>query len=596
MKKITLLLLLMLVGYRIHAQEDASIKKANDSIRTEVVNVVTSYAPKVTDAFKIKRKPKISLSKNVEKKALDYKIISVPVASTFIPKSGALKPIKVGERERLFDNYFAIGFGNNLTPYVEGYMHKNTRFESEYSIYAKYTSSSDPVPDTALNSGFYDVDVDLYYKQIGYYFDWKAGFLVERDRHNWFGIPNDLEFSDFVINFIEPAQTYKDYKLYGDLDFHDSFIKDSYASVSYFSDRFNSNEFTTDFNTVFSFPLGRFGINSEDLELGFYVNFLGGGFARTYDDPNTDLNYSFLNTALHPSYGFNVANFDIKLGAKGYFTMDFENSTNQFLIYPDVSISYPIIKKFANLYVGASGDLHNNSHKSLSTLNPYVSPTLNIAQTNEVYNAFAGLKGIVAEAVNYNLKASYKNEEAKPFYVLNESKSNGIRTSEVNGFSYQSYEFGNSFGVVYDNVQTFSFDAEIEYDFSKQLSLGLNASFDTFTPENLEEAWLLPQIKGDIFGIYKTDKWYAGTNIYFVGERKGINYDYSDTTNVTANITDLNSYVDINFNGGYHFNPIFSAFLKVNNVTNTNYERFTNFNSQGIQVLGGIIWKFDALF
>jgi len=580
------------MGYGVYAQDDPSTKKATDSIRTEVVNVVTSYAPKVTDAFKIKRKPVITLSKNVERKALDYQIKSVPVASTFIPKSGTLKPIKVGKRERLFDNYVALGFGNNLTPYAEGYMHKNTRFESEYSIYAKFRSSSDPVVNTDLDSGYYDLDLDLFYKQISYYFDWKVGLMVQRDKHNWYGLPTNIDFSDFVIDFIEPGQVYKNYKLYTELDFDDSFIKESKASVSYFSDRSESDEIYADFNTTFSFPLGRFGVNSEDLHLGLYFNFLGGGFDRSYDNTATNINYSFLTAGLHPHYQFNVANFDIKLGAKGYFTMDIENSSNKFLIYPDASISYPIIKKFANLYVGASGDLHNNSYRSLSGLNPYVSPTLNIAQTNEVYNAFAGLKGIVAESVNYNLKVSYKNEEAKPFYALNEDKSEGIRTAVVNSFLFQGYEFGNSFDVIYDNIQTLSFIGEIEYDFSKELSLGLNASFNSFTLENFDEAWHLPQIKGDFFGIYKTDKWYAGTNIYFVGPRKGLIYD--ETSTLVSK--DLNSYVDINLNGGYHFNPIFSAFLKVENITNTNYETFTNFNSQGFQVIGGIIWKFDSLF
>ncbi len=590
MKKITLLLLLMFVGHTIFAQDDDLSEKVNDSIRTEVVNVVTSYAPKVTDAFKIKRKPVISLSKDVEKKVLDYEIINVPVASKFIPKSGALKPIKVGKKERLFDNYVALGFGNNITPYFEGYMHKNNPFQNEYSIYAKYTSSNDPVIDTPLNSGFYDVDVDLYYKQIGSVFNWKVGFIAERDRYNWFGLPTNVDFSDFVVSFIDPAQTYKDYNLYTELEFNDSYIKRSKLSAHYFSDDYNSNEIHGDFNTALSFPLGRFGINSEDFELGVNLNFLGGGFDRTYTDPTTDINYSFLTAGLHPHYNFNVANFDIRLGAKGYFTMDIENNTSEFVIYPDASISYPIIKKHANIYIGASGDLHNNSFKSLSALNPYVSPTLTLLQTNEVYNAFAGFKGIVAEAVNYNIKASYKDEKAKPFYILNEDQSGGDRTTDsTSGFSLRPYLFGNSFDVVYDNVQTLSFIGEVEYDFSKELSLGLNVSFDTFTLENLEEAWHLPQIKGDVYGVYKKEKWYAGTNIYFVGARKGFVHD-------TTSIVDLDAYVDINVNGGYHFNPIFSAFLKVNNITNSNYETFTNFNSQGFQVVGGIIWKFDALF
>ena len=595
MKKITILLLLLFVGYNnlwAQAPENA-LEKVKDSIKTEVVNVVTSYAPKVTDAFKIKRKPVIKLSKNVEKKALDYSIITVPVASTFIPKSGVLKPINVGKRERLFDNYVSIGFGNNLTPYFEGYMHKNTRFESEYSINAKYTSTSNPIKNTDLKSSYHDIDVDLFYKKIGYYFDWKVGFTANRDKHHWYALPLDsgITFSEAVVNSIDPSQVYANYKMYGKLDFNDSYIKDSYLSFGYFSDRSNSNEVNADFNNAFSFPLGRFGINSEELQLGVYFNYLGGSFNRTYNDPTIGIDYSFITAGLHPYYHFNIANFDIKVGAKGYFSSDTTNSLSDFYIYPDASVSYPIIKKYANLYVGATGDLINNSYQSLSKANPYISPTSTIAQTNQTYNAFAGLKGIFAESINYNLKASYKDEKAKPFYVLNPSNSNGTFTTGANGFSFQGYEFGNSFNVIYDNVQTLSFVGEVEYDFSKQLSLGLNLEANTYNLENLDEAWHLPQLKGDLFGVYKTDKWYAGANIYFVGPRKGLVYQ-----NNIANTTDLNSYVDLNLNGGYHFNAIFSAFIKANNLTNTNYQTFTNFNTQGIQIIAGVLWKFDALF
>jgi hypothetical protein len=46
-------------------------------------------------------------------------------------------------------------------------------------------------------------------------------------------------------------------------------------------------------------------------------------------------------------------------------------------------------------------------------------------------------------------------------------------------------------------------------------------------------------------------------------------------------------------NGGYHFNDRFSAFLRLNNLLHTEYQRFANFDTQGFQVLGGITYKFD---
>ena len=59
------------------------------------------------------------------------------------------------------------------------------------------------------------------------------------------------------------------------------------------------------------------------------------------------------------------------------------------------------------------------------------------------------------------------------------------------------------------------------------------------------------------------------------------------------NTQNLDAFIDVNLNGGYQFNNKFSAFLKLSNILNTNYERFVNFNVQGFQVLGGITYKFD---
>jgi outer membrane receptor protein involved in Fe transport len=69
---------------------------------------------------------------------------------------------------------------------------------------------------------------------------------------------------------------------------------------------------------------------------------------------------------------------------------------------------------------------------------------------------------------------------------------------------------------------------------------------------------------------------------------------YTDIFPSTAASTQsIPSFLDINLNGGYHFNDTFTAFLKVNNILNSNYQRFVNFEVQGFQILGGITYKFD---
>lgn len=573
----------------IFGQKKPSNEKAKDTVKTEVVEVITSYAPKVTDAFKLKRKPIIQLSKKVQRKPLNYQIKSVPVVSTFIPKSGVLKGIDIGDRERLFSNYLSLGFGNNITPFVEGYFHNTSAFEYEFGGKLNFISSTNPVANTALSSSYYNASVDLFLKQKMRFFDWKVGFKASRDKYNWYGLPSNITFIDPTINRIEPEQTYKNFNILGSVYLQDQNLQEVNGSIAYFSDIFESNEIHADIDAQFSFPLGRFGLNSEDLKLETSINYLSGGFARTYLNPLTETNYSFLTGGIHPTYSFAYKNFDIKVGAKAYYSFDVENSKGQFFAYPDVEINHPIIKRYANIYGGASGDLHINSFRSLTSENPFVSPTLNITQTNEAFNAYGGLRGILSGNLNYNARINFKKEENKPLFVSNLSNSNGTTTAFTGGVLFKGYDYGNSFNVIYDNVNTISFSGEVSYDFSKKLNLGLNLEFNSYNLDTQTEAWNLPKLKADIFANYKVKKWYAGANLYFVGARKGIQYN-----NGTPTAIDLNSYIDLNLDGGYHFNDLFSVFLRANNITNSNYQRFTNFNAQGFQVLAGIIWKFDS--
>ncbi|CAM1355539.1 TonB-dependent receptor [Tenacibaculum halocynthiae] len=592
MKKHVWLLVLFTISI-VNAQ-DKNTKKAKDTIiKTEVVKVITSYVPKITDAFKIKEKPTITHTKETEKKKLDYQIFSVPVASTFIPKSGALKKISLGKRERLYDNYISAGFGNIVSPFIETYIRKSMNRDSESGVYAKLLLSLDPVENTKLSSTYYNLDIDLYHQQVQRYFVWEAGLNLERNKYNWYGLPTNIDFTNGTIDAIEEAQTYGYYNLYGKINFDDSYIDTANGSVSFFSDAFSSSEFNIDAAVNFNFPLEGIHRNLNDLLLKTSVNFLGGKFANAYESQN-EIKYSFLTLGVNPYYKFNIKDLSIKLGGKGYFSMDIEKTVNHFLLYPDVEISYPIVKDFANIFIGATGGLKNNTYKNYSDNNPYVSPTLDVTQTNEKYNAFGGIKGKMSQQFSYNFKASYSDIEDRPFYTLNYSKSDGKKSTGSNGFILNGYEFGNSFRVIYNDTKLISFFGEVAFEGIKNLTVGANLEFNKFTLENQLHPWNEPKIKGELFGSYKVDKWYAGANLFFVGERKGVQYDGITPSPFTT--VNLKSYIDINFNGGYHFHDDFSVFLNLKNVLNNNYQQYTNFGVQGFQALGGITWKFDSLF
>ena len=585
MKK-SIVLFFMLASVVVVAQRKSKKEKAKDTIKPEVITVITSYTPTIADAFKIKKTPKIVLSDKTKKQKLSYSIFSAPVASTFVPKSGVVKGIDVGKKERLFDNYVAAGYGNFNTPFVEAFLHQNRKFEDDFGVYLKYISSENGVESTPLNNGYTNITVGAYYMQEARYFTWKLGGNLQQNTYNWYGLP-DINFDTETIASIAEKQTYGFYELEGELMFEDSYIDDIKASLSMFDDKFGSQEIRFALQPNFQFPLTRISRNLNDLDLKAEIEYLGGEFEQTYDTDD-NIAYSFLNVGLNPTYRFEWKDFNIKLGTKLFLSLDTENSLTNFLAYPDVQITYPLVSKLVNVYAGAGGDLHMNSFQRLSEDNPFVYTTLQVTTTNEQYNVFGGINGKFSSDVSFDIRASYKTEEDKPLFVRNTSLSNGT----FNAFRdpLLGFRYGNSFSVLYDDVTTLSIFGELEVDVTKRLVIGGNAQFNSFTT-NQREAWNLPQLEGGIFGKYKNDKWYASANIFFVGEREDLLIGTFPLG--TSSTRTLDAFTDVNLNGGYHFNDFVSVFVKLNNVLNNNYERFANFQVQGFQVLGGVTYKFD---
>ncbi len=589
MKKYFILFLCLFSFFNGKAQEKPIKQTVKDTIKTEVINVVSTYNPKIADASKIKKNPKIELLKKSKKKQLKYTIFSAPVASTFIPKSGVVKGIDVGLRERIYNNYIAAGFGNYASPYLEAFMHYSSRFENEFGISAKYTSSEDNVRNSLLNSNFSNFKASAYYKEEKRYFDWKVRLNSERNSYNWYGLPN-LNFNTATINSIQEKQIYNYFQLIGDLTFEDSFVDFSKILLSYFKDRYDSDETLVRFDTKLNLPLDFLQLDISNIGIHTSFELLKGEFKNDYKGQNT-INYSLITLEIHPEYNFIYNSFSIKYGAKFIVSLDAENKATNFFVFPELHVSSSIIKDYLNGYGGFTGGLHTNTYKSFTEENPFVSPTLFMTQTAEKSNLFLGIKGKINNSFNFNLKVSAKNEEDKPLFLRNNSKSDGTNQI-VNGNSIRGYEYGNSFGVFYDDIKTTTLFAEIAYDFTKRITFEANIQQDNYTVTNALEPFNLPSLQASFIAKYKSEKWYATSNIFYVSERKDINYNGQFPSSISETTT-LNSFIDVNLNGGYHFNDKFSAFLRVNNILDTQYERFANFETQGFQILGGITYKFD---
>ena len=581
----TLIIVIVVSTYGFSQQKKTAKK---DTITTQIIEIETTYNPKIADANKIKETPKIQLLSERKKKKLQYIVFSVPVASTFVPKSGVAKQINIGTRERIYKNFLAVGFGNFNAPYLETYLHNFTRFDSEIGLSAKYIAAMDNINNTLLDSDFSNLNTSIFYKKEARYFDWKVTLKGSQDNYSWYGIEKDI-FSEGILNNINENQTYNAFKIIGNIDFIDSYLQDSEIALSYFSDATKSSEYNFNLNTNLAFPVNLLRSASSSFTIATKAELLQGTFQKGFTDLNK-IDYSIFTAELHPNFSTVVGGFSFKIGFDFFAAFDTKNKVNHFLIYPDLQIQKSLIKENLTIYTGVLGNLQTNTYQQYSSQNPFISPTQFITQTNQKYDAFLGFNGLIDKKLSYNISLNAKEEQDKPLFLKNYSKSDGTNDSN-NGIQFNGYEYGNSFSVVYDDVKTIAIGAEIGYDISRNLRISSDINFNNYTLTKEAYAWNLPNFEGSINGNYSANKWYANTSIFIISNRKDVTY--SGASFNRNDITTLKAFVDANLNGGYHFSDKFTAFIKISNFLNTNYQRFADFNVQGLQALGGLTYRFD---
>lgn len=556
-----------------------SLFSQEKELDTEVVNIVKPYTPTISDAFKVKETPSLSDSITTQKKAVDYSIFSVPVASTFTPAKGKATNVEKTKPIKLYDNYASLGFGNYTTILGEFYSNFEISRTDNAGFFFRHNSSQGDIKGVELDNKFYDTSLDANYtsrqKDVTYRLD--AG--VEHQLYNWYGTPNEYFTHEMLVD-MDPQQNYFGGYVGGSIALSDSFFEKGAVNLRYLGDSFSSSEINVNLKPEFSFPLE--GIN---LKVEGDINYLSGSFDRNFLN-TSKIKYSYLDAGIAPSISFVNEDLSVSLGVAGYMSLDSENSETEFSLYPRLNASYRLLDETVIVYGGVDGDLETNSYYGFKEENPFVSPTLNIAPTKKIYEGFAGIKGKLTNSVAYNLRASYGKEEDKTLF-----QANPLKVVEPD---FKGYEYGNSFNVVYDDLNTLGVFGELQVAVSDMFSLGINANYYNYSTDTQNQAWNLPELKASIFSNFNiTEQLYGGASLFFVGERKDLvhtNYFFNNPEPVEVT---LKGYVDANVHFGYRFTDRLSVFVKGSNLFGDNYKKWINYPVQGIQGLAGATYKFD---
>lgn len=559
------------------------IAQEKDDLGTEVVNIVKPYTPTISDAFKIKETPALNDSVTTQKQPVEYTIFSVPVASTFTPAKGKATTVEKAKPVKLYDNYASLGFGNYTSILGELYSNFEISRTDNAGFFFRHNSSQGDIDGVRTENKYYDTQLDAHYasRQRDATYQLNAG--AEHQVFNWYGLPAPFNtVDDAVVRDLDLQQTYVSGYVGGSIAVNESFFEKIAANVRYTGDGFSTQELHVTAQPEFSFPL-----STVTLKVDGDVDYVSGNFDRRYASEEA-INYSWVNAGILPSLVYVNKDLTVALGVKAYASLDTQNSDSEINIFPNINLSYRVVDELLIAYGGAEGGIHQNTFYDFKEENPFISPTLFIAPTRELYNGFGGVKGKLSNSIGYNVRASYGKEENKALFKAN--PYNG-RIGE-----YEPYALGNSFNVVYDDINTLALFGELNVEMSDVFTLGVNGTYYSYDTTNEEEPWNLPDMEVSVFSNFNiTPQLYGGASLFYRGERKDLLVDQDRLTTVTPRITEvtLDGYLDANLHFGYRFTDRLAVFIKGSNLLSNNYEKWVNYPVQGIQGLVGATYKFD---
>ncbi|MCP4975291.1 MAG: TonB-dependent receptor [Maribacter sp.] len=580
-KHLYILIAILGLSQLTHAQDEEQ-----DNIGTETVTVTKAYSPTISDAFKIKSIPNLNDSIVLQKKKIEYNIFSVPVASTFSPAKGKASVVKKLPPPELYNSYASGGAGNPSNAMAKFYTSRAINRDERLDLGFNHNSSRATIDGVDLESKYSSTEVDASYSKRDRDINWGAAVGLQHQLYNWYGLPSGV-FDLATINNIDERQNYFMGEIGGYVNVEEAYFRDAKLKYRRFWDAIESGENRAIFGTGFEFP-----VEEESFGININMDYVGGSFANAnVNSPTNDgeIKYSNFQVGINPTLAMLRDDLTLNLGVNIVYGMDVEKSESNFYIYPAVTASYRLLDDSVIVYGGIEGELRQNSYYDFVEDNPFVSPTLDIQPTDSQYDAYIGLKGQLLPNLSYNIKGSYTAENRRPLFKLN--PENSFRNDE------KGYYYGNSFEVFYDDIKTLGIFGELNIDVNRNFTLGMNAEVYEYDTETNNPAWNLPNLKGSLFMDYQIDEnWYMGVNLFYVGERE----DFSTIVvqnpppgGIDATMIILDSYFDANAHVGYRVNNQLSIFAKAANIANNNYQKWANFPVQGLQVLGGVTYKFD---
>lgn len=497
---------------------------------------------------------------------VDYQFAELkPQLPAIDPKVRVLK-IKEPPLDRLYGNYIKAGFGNFLTPYVDFYANNTRNDEYAYGVHFEHLSSRlGPVDEGNSGNSRTQVGVEGRYFVNGNTLSGELGY--ERNRYHFYGYSPRLEpepdredirqvFNVFSAQLAAESDRVDEpfnYRVAGSFQA----LGDSYAA--------SENQIGVEAQLGYT-------VNDQlRLEVGsdLYLTNRKDQVPQAETSTTTNRNLFRLNPVITFRTSDNAGRgLVLHAGFRAVYENDTAESLGRLHVYPDLLAEYYITEGL-NLYAGVDGDIERTSLLEFVEENPFLGPDVPLQHTNRSLAFRGGLRGRFTSAVGVHAGFSAGNYRNLYFYA------NSARDS-------------TRFTILYDPSRVLVFNPflELTVNSAERFRTTVRGDYFAYGVNDVDEAWHRPTTQLSVLSSYNAyDKVLLSAELLLMGGIQGLNLESGTERELDA-ITDLSLQAD------YLFSSRFSVFLQLKNIFAQNYERFLNYPSRGIMVMGGASYSF----
>ena len=543
----------------------------------DVAEMVTTAKREVEQTIRITNTPSI-IDTTIVYKIIEYPLLDIKYATkiTLEPIQAANIRLNDSKLVKLYHGYIKAGLGSYIMPLGELYYNNTRSRKYSFGINLKHISafgdlSRKEVPSLKLPTEFINSSFSAF------------GGITQLT----YALKGNAYFSNYAINRYGSNSNVSIIKS----DLIEQRYKEAGASVEFLSSKMDSLKL----NYLLNLSVYNRNDNKDNL-LNYWGNenniashnsfwyrkgkeMFASDVSVQYNSFRSDTLLSNTIFTLKPS----ITTFAKSNRLKAQIGMDinavFAEKTS-FAIYPIAELKCAFFDNLFIPYLGLTGGLKQQTFKSLSTQNPFIQSNPDLKNESTPYKLFLGIRGILSKHMEFNFVTHFSEIRNKALFISDSSKA---------------FKSRNQFLVIYDTLKVFSAEASLSYQLVEKLKLDGIVRFFNYELNNNARAWNLPQYQIIFRGNYAVnDKLKLNLDFNGEGGRKSLIVDSTAGVKKEDNqyVKELGFILDINLGIEYKYTKRISAFLQFNNIASQQYYRWSDYPVLGLQVMGGVTFKF----